>query len=137
MQESNTVVSILQAAERIRRRCQEILEPWGLTLQQFRVLRILREAGEAGLPTLEVGYRMMEKTPGITRLLDRLEEKGLARRERCQDDRRRVLCRASKAALDLLAELDQPMTEIDRLLMVRLSPTEQTKLASFVDRIGP
>ncbi|MGB5400672.1 MAG: MarR family transcriptional regulator, partial [Thermoanaerobaculia bacterium] len=71
-----TILSVLKAADRIRRHFTEILKPFGLTLQQFNVLRILRGAGPQGLPTLEVGERMIEKTPGATRLLDRLEEKG-------------------------------------------------------------
>ncbi len=90
-------MSLLEAADRVRRHFQAILEPHGLTLQQFNVLRILRGAGEDGLPTLEVGQRMIEKTPGVTRLLDRLESKGWVTRERCRRDRRRVFCRTSRS----------------------------------------
>ena len=63
------VLNILRAADRIGRYFQRLMEPWGLTSQQFNVLRILRGAGPQGLPTLEVGERMIERTPGVTRLL--------------------------------------------------------------------
>ena len=86
------VVSVMRTADLLRRRGAAFLEPFGITVQQFNVLRILRGGGPNGLPTLEVGARMVEETPGITRLLDRLESKGLVRRQRCPKDRRQHLC---------------------------------------------
>src|SRR5262245_1756339 len=71
------VVGLMRTADLIRRQMSEVVERQGLTLQQFNVLRILRGGGEGGVPTLEVADRMVEQTPGITRLLDRLEAKGL------------------------------------------------------------
>jgi DNA-binding MarR family transcriptional regulator len=135
--EKQAVTSVVKAADGIRRYFQQVLEPWGLTLQQFNVLRILRGAGEDGLPTLEVGHRMVEKTPGVTRLLDRLEEKGLVCRERCRPDRRQVLCHVTEKALDLLAELDDPIDEADRACVADLSRTEQLQLAALASRTGP
>jgi DNA-binding MarR family transcriptional regulator len=82
------------------------IEPHGITLQQFNVLRILRGAGDAGLPTLEVAERMIEQTPGVTRLLDRLEAKELVRRQRCPKDRRQHLCWISTTGLQLLEKID-------------------------------
>ena len=58
-----------------------------------------------GLPTLGIAGRMIEQTPGITRMIDRLEVKGLVSRERGCQDRRQVLCRISQAGLDLLSAL--------------------------------
>jgi hypothetical protein len=65
----------------VTRRLAGVVEPHGVTLQQYNVLRILRGAGEGGLPTLEIAQRMIEHAPGITRLLDRLERK----RSSCAD----------------------------------------------------
>jgi DNA-binding MarR family transcriptional regulator len=76
-------LGLMRTADVLRRRGAAVVEPRGITLQQYNVLRILRGAGEEGLPTLEVAARMVEQTPGITRLLDRLEVKGLVRRQRC------------------------------------------------------
>ena len=74
-----------------------------------KVLRILRGAGPSGLPTLTIAERMVERTPGITGLVDRLEAKGLVIREIPRHDRRLVYCRIAKKGLDLLKLLDGPI----------------------------
>ena len=76
------VYDILRTASYLRRSYADILEQHGITFQQYNVVRILRCAGPSGLPTLEIARRMIDETPGITRLLDRLEAKKLIRRER-------------------------------------------------------
>ena len=130
------MVSTLRAADRIRRHFHEIFALRGLSLQQFNVLRILRGAGEDGLPTLEVAERMIEKTPGVTRLLDRLEEKGWVSRERCSRDRRRVYCRITPSGLDLLRELDEPVEQADKACAAGLDRQEQKKLQSLLERVA-
>ena len=100
------VVGLMRTADLIRRHATAVVEPHGITLQQFNVLRILRGAGDAGLPTLEVAERMIEQTPGVTRLLDRLESKELVRRQRCPKDRRQHLCWITEKGLALLQRID-------------------------------
>jgi DNA-binding MarR family transcriptional regulator len=100
------VVGLMRTADLVRRQMAALLEPHGLTMQQFNVLRILRGAGDEGLPTLEVGERMIEATPGVTRLLDRLEAKEFVRRQRCPKDRRQHLCWIAPKGLALLQKLD-------------------------------
>jgi DNA-binding MarR family transcriptional regulator len=110
------VVGLLRTADTLRRALGKVVEPHGLTLQQYNVLRILRGAGDEGLPTLEIAERMIERAPGITRLLDRLEAKKLVRRQRCPTDRRQVLARISRPGLELLERLEDPMLAADALL---------------------
>src|SRR5881275_3603411 len=86
-------VALLRTADVVNRLVDLVIEREGITGQQYNVLRILRGAGEQGLPTLDIAERMIEETPGITRLIDRLEAKKLVTRERCNVDRRRVYCR--------------------------------------------
>src|SRR6476660_6078934 len=100
------LLGIFRTADLLHREINRLIEPHGISGQQYNVLRILRGAGEKGLPTLGVAARLVEQTPGITRLLDRLEKKKLIRRRRCADDRRQVLCEITPAGLDLLAGLD-------------------------------
>jgi MarR family transcriptional regulator, organic hydroperoxide resistance regulator len=100
------VVGLMRTADLVRRQMAALLEPHGITMQQFNVLRILRGAGDQGLPTLEVADRMIEETPGVTRLLDRLEAKELVRRQRCPKDRRQHLCWIAPKGLALLQKLD-------------------------------
>src|SRR5262249_14855885 len=75
-------VGLMRTADLLRRLLEQALEPSGVTAQQYNVLRILRGARPESLPTLEIAERMIERTPGITRLLDRLEAKKLVRRDR-------------------------------------------------------
>ena len=70
------VVALMRTTDVVRRYLARVVDPNGITLQQYNVLRILRGGGADGVPTLEVAARMIEQTPGITRLLDRLEAKG-------------------------------------------------------------
>jgi len=89
-------IALFLTAEAVRWRFARLLASRGeLTVQQYNVLRILRGAGAVGLPTLSIVERMIEHTPGITRLIDRLESKGLVTRSRAAEDRRQVLCRIS------------------------------------------
>jgi DNA-binding MarR family transcriptional regulator len=111
------VVALIRTADLLRRRLAQVVEGHGITLQQYNVLRILRGAGEAGLPTLDIADRMVEQAPGVTRLMDRLEAKGLVRRERCAHDRRQVLCWIGAPGLDVLRALDVPMNDEARAFM--------------------
>ena len=70
------LLGLMRTTDLMRRQVAAFVEPHGITLQQYNVLRILRGGGTDGVPTLEVAERMVEQTPGITRLLDRLEAKG-------------------------------------------------------------
>jgi DNA-binding MarR family transcriptional regulator len=112
--ETAAVVGLLRTADVVKRGLARVVEPRGITLQQYNVLRILRGAGAAGLPTLEIAERMVEQAPGITRLMDRLEGKRLVRRLRCPRDRRQVLCWITPAGRRLLAALEQPMEDAGR-----------------------
>ena len=129
------VLSLLRTTDVVRRRLAGVIEPLGLTPQQFNVLRILRGAGDAGLPTLEVADRMVEQTPGITRLLDRLEKKGLVRRHRCPKDRRQHLCWITPTGRSLIDSLDAPTLEAVEACLGRLGPTQRTTLIRLLDTI--
>jgi DNA-binding MarR family transcriptional regulator len=129
------VVALLRTADLVRRGVGRVLEPYGITPQQYNVLRILRGAGEQGLPTLEIGERMIEQAPGITRLLDRLEAKRLVRRERCPQDRRQVLCWLSPAGLELVERLDGPIDSEDTEAVAMLPPEDQDRLLRLLDAL--
>ncbi len=127
--------AVLRTADALRRALGQVLEPHGLTGQQYNVLRILRGARPDPLPTMEIAHRMMEQTPGVTRLLDRLETKGLVTRERCGDDRRQVLCTITPLGLRLLAGLDEPVDRADEALLGALDESEMRQLIAYLSRI--
>jgi DNA-binding MarR family transcriptional regulator len=129
------VIALLRTAEVVRRFLTASVAPAGLTLQQYNVLRILRGAGPAGLPTLDVADRMIEHAPGITRMMDRLEAQGWVTRERCPTDRREVHCRITGTGLGLLERLDPTVDETDRLAMGALDDRSLQRLIAMLDRV--
>lgn len=129
------MLGLLRTADLVRRSISRVLEPHDITPQQYNVLRILRGAGETGLPTLEIAERMLEQTPGITRLIDRLEAKGLVARQRCAADRRQVLCWLTPAGSVLVARLDGPMDEADEAVAAVLPAKDLERLIGLLDTL--
>lgn len=129
------VVGLLYTADLIKRRGSKVCADAGITGQQYNVLRILRGAGPDGLPTLDIAERMIEQTPGITRLIDRIAAQGWVRRDRSADDRRQVVCRITASGLKLLAGLDAPVAESDERQMTRLSAAERKQLIALLEKV--
>lgn len=129
------VYDILRTASYLRRSYADVFEQRGITFQQYNVVRILRGAGPNGLPTLEIARRMIDETPGITRLLDRLEAKKLVSRERPSNNRRQVICYATQKGLDLLQELDAPIRSRVKVSAQDLTDAEVQALLDFLQRI--
>jgi len=133
--EQQAVLGLLRTADAIKRSLAHVVEPHGITPQQYNVLRILRGAGSDGLPTLTIGERMVEQTPGVTRLIDRLERKGLVVRTPCPKDRRRVFCQITTKGLELLEELDEPVNRWDVQTVSILPPSDVDSLIKLLDRV--
>lgn len=129
------LVLILRAHTYLRESGSKEFEDRGITPQQYNVLRILKGAGPTGLPTLDIVERMVERTPGITRLLDRLEAKKLVRRERPSGDRRQVLCYVTKSGIDLVDELDAPLKNLAGQLLGALNDGELEELAGLLQKV--
>ena len=128
-------VSILRTSDMLRRRIAAVIEPEGITMQQYNVLRILRGSYPKPLATLEIAERLIEQTPGITRLLDRLEEKGLVSRQRSAEDRRLVHCWVTPEGLALLERLQLAVDEADEVSMRKLDRVEVEALIDMLARI--
>jgi MarR family transcriptional regulator, organic hydroperoxide resistance regulator len=129
------LLSVLRTAAVVQRVTAQVVESSGITVQQYNVLRILRGAGEAGLPTLAIRDRMIEEAAGITRLLDKLESAGHVVRERSTPDRRQVLCQITPAGLQLLAALDAPMEAMTESAFSTLDEAEKTSLAELLGAV--
>lgn len=132
----DAVVALLRAADRVRRRAAGIVEPHGITLQQYNVLRILEEAKEDGVPTLEVAARMIEETPGVTRLLDRLEAKAYIRRQRCPRDRRQHLCWLSSDGARVLQQLTPLLAVEHERVLEHLDSGNRQRLVALLEAIN-
>jgi DNA-binding MarR family transcriptional regulator len=105
------------------------MSPFGISSEQYNVLRILRGAGGAGLPTLEIADRMLSRSPNITRLVDRLIAKKLVRRVRSRQDRRVVMITITPEGRELLAQLD---AVVDGLFK-RFPPTTEAEMRTLLD----
>jgi DNA-binding MarR family transcriptional regulator len=131
--EEEAHLSVLRTAAVLEHEFAQVLKPYGLTVTQYNVLRILRGAGDAGLCRNEVGARLLRQVPDVTRLLDRMKQMRLIGRQRSDADRRLVRTRITQKGLDLLAELDGLIrqTHCDRLAHV-----SQQKLQALVDTLA-
>ena len=122
-------VALLQTADALSQEAEQFLKAAGLTGTQYNVLRILRGAEPEGLPCRGIGDRMISHDPDMTRLLDRMEKRGLITRERQTDDRRVVKARITPQALRLLKTLDQPVHELHKR-QFRHIPAARLKILS-------
>jgi len=129
------VLGLLRTTDRLRSSMARMLGPAGVTFQQYNVLRILRGAGDEGLPTLNVAERMIEHTPGITGLVDRLEKKGWVERRRGVGDRRVVTCHITSAGLALLASLDSEADRFGATVLSGLNSDEKRVLIRLLEKV--
>jgi DNA-binding MarR family transcriptional regulator len=103
------VLALMRTADLVALPINEVLREAGLSSSQYNVLRILRGTGEEGLACGEIAERMVRRDPDLTRLLDRLEARGLVTRARSTRDRRVVTAAITDEALALLDTLDAPV----------------------------
>jgi DNA-binding MarR family transcriptional regulator len=112
--EQEALLSIVRTSALLTDRMELFLRPYGITLTQYNVLRILRGAEPTGLCRNELRDRMLTRMPDVTRLLDRMEEADLVERARDNEDRRMVTSRITRRASQLLTALDPLVAEAER-----------------------
>jgi DNA-binding MarR family transcriptional regulator len=132
--EARVFVSLLRTADALARGAEDLLKPYSLSGTQYNILRILRGAGENGLACREVGGKLISRDPDITRLLDRMEARGLIARARETQDRRVVKTRITAEGLRLLDELDKPVHELHRRQLRHLPARQLRQLSVLLDR---
>jgi DNA-binding MarR family transcriptional regulator len=133
--ETNLFVAFMQIADIFGSQAEDVVKTAGLTGAQYNVLRILRGA-DSGLACKEIGERMISRDPDITRLLDRMEKRGLITRERQSDDRRVVKTCITAKGLEFSKVLDHPVRALHKRQFQRLSPARLAALAGLLEQIG-
>jgi DNA-binding MarR family transcriptional regulator len=128
-------LALLRTASVVGRAIARVLEPWRLSLAQYNALRIIRGAGSGGIPTLGIRDRMIEEGTTITRLLDKLEESGLIRRERPGPDRRQVICYVTSEGKKLLDEIDPLIDAADEEAVSVLTEEELNQFLDYLDAV--
>jgi DNA-binding MarR family transcriptional regulator len=131
--EQEAALNLLRTGDRLHNAMGRLLREYGLTASQYNILRILR--GEGGpLPSLEIAARMIQVVPAITGLVDRLETAGFVLRRRCHEDRRVVYVELTPKAVELLAQIDEPLRLAHRRLLRDFSKSELTELIRLLEK---
>jgi DNA-binding MarR family transcriptional regulator len=129
------VLNVLATEAWVAGRLTAAVAPHGITLAQYNVLRILRGVHPAPHTCSEVGARLVDRTPDVTRLLDRLERLGLVARRRAAHDRRVVEVAITDDGLALLAGLDAPVAAALEHLARHLSGAELRALSDLLEKL--
>jgi len=132
--EQEVVLNVMRTAGSFRKGVSEVLKPFDLTAPQYNILRILRGAPEDGLPCSEVGDRLVSRDPDVTRLLDRLEKRGLVERGRSVSDRRVVNVRITRPGHELVDELDRPMKEVHEVQLGHMKKKHLRALIELLEK---
>ncbi|HEY8550133.1 MAG TPA: MarR family transcriptional regulator [Vicinamibacterales bacterium] len=134
--EERVFLSLMLAADHLLRGEVEVLRLADLTFPQYNVLRILRGARPDGLSCSTISERMVTRDSDLTRLLDRLEARGLVARVRDPRDRRVVTSTITDAGLALLKKLDGPVERVHRAQLEHMSATELETLRKLANRVS-
>lgn len=131
-EQQKAMLNVLFTANWFKSRQVELFKPFGISPQQYNILRILRGAKER-VNMHCVKERMIDRSPNATRLTDKLIAKGLVERERCEEDRRVVYVRISKKGLELLSTIDKKNKLAQQQDIERLSEQDAAALNRALD----
>ena len=129
----DAIIAVMKAADLTRRAMTRTLQEFDLTLPQFNVLIILR--GEQPLPTLEVAARLVEETPGITRLINTLVAKRHIRRRQSKADARQQLCSLTERGRRLIDSLVPAVKATQQGLIANLDRGEVLQMIALLRRL--
>lgn len=133
--EEEATLNIVRTADVLMQALSDVLKPHLLSPTQYNVLRILRGAGGSGASCKEIGVRLVARDPDITRLMDRLEQRGLVTRDRAKQDRRVVTHRLTGAGLDLVNELDRPIEALHYKTMGHMKAPKLRELVRLLEQV--
>lgn len=126
-------LEIVRTSDQLQLQFQRLFREHGLTPSKYNILRILRGAGEP-LPILEIASRTVTVVPGITGLIDRLEQAEMVVRERCLEDRRVIFVRITAKGQQVLSQLDIPVLDLHEHLLSQLTSLELTQLIQLLGK---
>lgn len=125
-------LNVLFTANWFRGKLADLYRPFGISTQQYNILRILRGA-KARMKMQHVKERMIDRAPNATRLTDKLIAKGLVTRERCEEDRRVVYVAISAKGLELMAQVDRKSKVVMRSITEALGEADAMALNRILD----
>lgn len=131
--EQQVLQNLFRTSDRMQHRLAQLVSEHDLTGSQYNVLRILRDEGKS-MPCLKIAQRMITVVPGITGLVDRLEKRGLVKRDRSMEDRRVVDVSLTEEGESLLSNIDEPMADLYKKLLGQFSNAEVAELARLLEK---
>ncbi len=136
--EQEAFLNLWRTYDRLRTLEDALFVPFDLTPQQYNVLRLLRAAHPEAVQTLALADKLVSCAPDITRMLDKLEQRSLIARQRPADNRRVVLVTITKAGLNLLEEIDDPLRACHKKQLGHLEREELKEMIMLLQRVrGP
>jgi DNA-binding MarR family transcriptional regulator len=133
--EQEAILNVVATASWISGEMNDTLSPHGVTQAQYNVLRILRGTHPSCYTCSDIGSRLLDRTPDVTRLLVRLEQRGLVHRQRAEHDRRVVEVTITDEGLELLESLDAPVHATIERLGRHLPEGEHRALSALLERM--
>ncbi len=114
----------------------ELLSIWGMTPLQYNALRVLyvEDNEDSGLPSKEIGSRLYTRVPDVTRLLDRMVDKGWITRERDLVNKRVVRSRLTNIGIELVESAYQPLLELESKQLSHLNDDEKNTLSELLNK---
>jgi len=129
-------LDVQRTADRLMRGLEEALRPTRITPVQYLVLRSLRRAGAIGMPSNEIVREMTTHDPDMTRLLDKLEDRGIIERQRDREDRRIYRVSLTRSGVRLLKNLTKLTRELHRKQFTTISRRQALTLTRMLDSVN-
>jgi len=129
------MLSLMVAGAAVEQEVEQVCAGFGLTASHYNVLRILAGGPESGYARADIIERMIDRGPDVTRLMDRLEEQGLVRRQCSEADRRVTLHRITEEGEALLEEMHADICAVQRRFAARLSEEDQQALSTLCAKV--
>jgi DNA-binding MarR family transcriptional regulator len=132
---SRAYLNIMYTGTWMVSRINQVLKPFDLSEPQYNVLRILRGQHSEAMPLYEIQDRMIQKMSNVSRLIDKLLDKGLVVRKECRDNRRKVDIMITKKGLDMLDEVDPDLTRLFDAMAKNLKKDDARLLSDMLDEL--
>ena len=134
--ESKIFVSATQLSDQFLAETNQLLSVWGMTALQYNALKVLyvEDSEDVGLPSREIGQRLYTRVPDVTRLLDRLADKGWVTRKRDEINRRVVRTRLTQIGIELVESIYRPLAALEEERFDQLSDEEKIMLKKLLNK---
>lgn len=134
-QAQEAMLNLFVASAHVRRKVEAVCQDYDLQFSHHNVLRILRGVHPDGHPRCEISERMLDPSPDVTRLIDKLVDRGLVRRNRSEEDRRMMIHTITDEGLALLDEVDPRIREVQNWFERRVSDRDLRHLSRICEGI--